>query len=80
MLFRSLARILAPDVTVNAIAPGPVLLPEGWSREATEEAINSTPVRRLGTPADVAAAVSYLLEADYTTGTTLVVDGGRVMR
>jgi pteridine reductase len=80
MLTRGLARILAPDVTVNAIAPGPVMLPEGWSKEATEETIRTTPVGRLGTPADVAAAVRFLLDADYTTGTTLVVDGGRMTR
>ena len=80
MLTRGLARLLAPEVTVNAIAPGPVLLPEGWSREATEETIRNTPVGRLGRPEDVAAAVRFLLDAHYATGTTLVVDGGRTIR
>jgi pteridine reductase len=80
MLTRGLARVLAPDVTVNAVAPGPVLLPETWSREATEQTIAHTPLGRLGTPGDVVNAVRFLLDADYMTGTTIVVDGGRYIR
>jgi len=80
MLTRGLARVLAPEVTVNAVAPGPVLLPEGWSPEAVDQTIRTTPLGRLGTPDDVAAAVRFLLDADYMTGTTLVVDGGRLIR
>ena len=80
MLTKGLARVLAPDVTVNAIAPGPVLLPEGWSEAATQRTIESTPLGRLGTPEDVSEAVRFLLDADYMTGTTLVVDGGQLCR
>jgi pteridine reductase len=80
MLTRGLARILAPEVTVNAVAPGPVLLPEGWGQDAVQRTIDSTPLGRLGRPEDVWAAVRFFLDADYVTGTTLVVDGGRFVR
>lgn len=76
----SLARVLAPDIRVNAIAPGAVLLPEHWSREDAERLERTTPLRRLGSPDDVARALLYLLDADYVTGETLVVDGGRHIR
>ena len=76
---KGLARALAPDVRVNAIAPGAVLLPDDWGDKEAKEIIESTPLRRLGSPADVVRAVEYLIEADYTTGTTLVVDGGRLL-
>jgi pteridine reductase len=74
-----LARSLAPRVRVNAVAPGAVLLPEGWDAAARERLVASTPLGRLGTPDDVVRAVLYLLESDYVTGTTLVVDGGRLL-
>lgn len=77
---RGLAHALAPDVRVNAIAPGAVLLPEHWDKSAAEHLIETTPLRRLGTPDDVAHAVIYVLESDYVTGDTLVVDGGRHVR
>lgn len=75
-----LAGILAPRVRVNAVAPGAVLLPEAWDDEARRKVISSTPLGRLGTPDDVVRAVLFLLENDYLTGTTLVVDGGRLLR
>lgn len=77
---RSLARTLAPRIRVNAIAPGTVLLPEGWDAAAAERLASTTPLRRLGSPRDVVGAVLYLLEADYVTGDLLVVDGGRHVR
>ncbi|GAC1649370.1 MAG: pteridine reductase [Gemmatimonadaceae bacterium] len=77
---RSLARVLAPDVRVNAVAPGAVLLPEDWSAAAAERLVATTPLRRLGEPDDVASAVVYLASADYVTGETLLVDGGRRVR
>jgi pteridine reductase len=76
----SLARVLAPDIRVNAIAPGAVLLPENWGPEDAAHLERTTPLHRLGSPADVAQAMLYLLEADYVTGETLVVDGGRHIR
>lgn len=76
----SLARVLAPDIRVNAIAPGAVLLPESWGPEDAAHLERTTPLHRLGSPDDVAHALLYLLEADYVTGETLVVDGGRHIR
>jgi pteridine reductase len=77
---RALARTMAPHVRVNAVAPGAVLLPDEWNEESAERLASTTPLHRLGSPADVVAAVAYLLEADYVTGETLVVDGGRHVR
>jgi pteridine reductase len=73
MLTRVFARALAPDVRVCGIAPGPVAVePEQEERRAAE-----TLLGRIGSPEDVAAAVVYLIEASFVTGTSLVVDGGR---
>lgn len=81
MLTRTLARALAPAVTVNAVAPGAVLLPDDWGPEAAEHLRRTTPLQRLGTPEDVVGAVLFLLEGgDYLTGQTIVVDGGRLGR
>jgi pteridine reductase len=77
---RALARALAPEVRVNAVAPGVVLMPEGWSEADAQHLRTTTPLQRLGTPDDVAAAVVYLIEADYVTGETITVDGGRHVR
>src|SRR5438046_4177059 len=76
MLTRVLARALAPEVRVCGIAPGPVAVdPEQEERRAAE-----TLLGRIGSPDDVAAAVVYLAEANFVTGTTLVVDGGRLLQ
>lgn len=80
MLTKALARALAPDVTVNAVAPGPVLLPDEWDEATRAHFAETTPLRRLGRPEDVVQAVQFLLENDYSTGTVLVVDGGRLIR
>ena len=77
---RALARTLAPDVRVNAIAPGAVLLPDNWSEDDAAKLRESTPLRRLGSPDDVVGAMLYLLRADYVTGETMIVDGGRHVR
>jgi len=81
MLTRVLALALAPEVTVNAIAPGAVLVPEEYDAEERERLARSTPLGRLGDPADVTAALLYLLEGgDFVTGDVLTVDGGRHLR
>ena len=81
MLTKALARSLAPDIAVNAIAPGAVLLPEDWDKQSREHIRETTPLERLGAPADVVAAMRFLLAGtDYVTGTVLVVDGGRLIR
>ncbi|HEX6814998.1 MAG TPA: SDR family oxidoreductase [Gemmatimonadaceae bacterium] len=77
---RVLARILAPRVRVNAIAPGAVLLPASWSADDAAHLERTTPLHRLGSPNDVAQAMLYLIDADYVTGDLLVVDGGRHIR
>ena len=77
---RALARTLAPNVRVNGIAPGAVLLPDDWNEADAAKLRESTPLGRLGSPDDVVDAMLYLLRADYTTGETLIVDGGRHVR
>jgi pteridine reductase len=79
-LTRSLARELAPEVRVNAVAPGPVLWPEDASFDelSRQRIISHTPLKREGTPEDIAGAVYFLLaDAPYVTGETINVDGGR---
>lgn len=76
----SLARALAPKIRVNCIAPGAVLLPDEWDDDTARRFASTTPLERLGDPSDVVAAMLYLLRADYVTGETIVVDGGRRIR
>jgi pteridine reductase len=76
-LTEALAMDLAPEVRVNAIAPGPVLLPDDWTPEQAERTARGLPLRRVGRPEDVAQAVLYLAQAEYVTGVTLPVDGGQ---
>lgn len=75
-----LARVLAPSIRVNAIAPGAVLLPDDWSETTGERLTDTTPLHRIGSPEDVVQAMLYLLHADFVTGETIVVDGGRRIR
>ena len=77
---RALARLLAPRIRVNAIAPGTVLLPENFNPEFAAHLTATTPLGRDGSPDDVAQALLYLLKATYVTGETLIVDGGRHVR
>jgi pteridine reductase len=76
----ALARVLAPEIRVNAIAPGTVLLPPDWDAAAGDHLTATTPLGRLGSPEDVVGAMLYLLQADYVTGETIIVDGGRHIR
>jgi pteridine reductase len=78
---RSLALDLAPAVRVNAVAPGAVLWPGGGIDSADREALLArTPLRRAGSPADVAGAVRWLLQdAPFVTGQVIAVDGGRTL-
>lgn len=81
-LTHSLARELAPDVRVNAIAPGPVLFPEqGVSEERQNDIIARTLLGRRGSPEDIAqAALFFAAHAPYVTGQVLAVDGGRSVK
>ena len=79
-LTRSLARELAPDVRVNAVAPGPILWPDDASFDevSRQRIIAHTLLKREGSPDDIARAVRFLLaEATYVTGEMIRVDGGR---
>ena len=81
MLTKALARALAPDIAVNAIAPGAVLMPDDWDQQSRDHIRATSPLGRLGSPGDVVSAVRFLLAGtDYATGTVLVVDGGRLIR
>jgi pteridine reductase len=75
MLTRVLARALAPDVRVCGVAPGPVAVEPGQEERRAAETL----LERVGEPDDVAEAVAYLAQADFVTGTSLVVDGGRLL-
>jgi pteridine reductase len=75
---RALAVELAPDVSVNGVAPGTVLVPEGTPKEDEERWARRVPLRRNGDPHDVALAVVFLCEGSgFLTGQILRVDGGR---
>jgi pteridine reductase len=77
---KAMAKELAPEIAVNAVAPGPVMLPEDFDPEAAERIRKATPLKRLGSPDDVAAAVVFLVATtDFVTGHVLVVDGGRLI-
>jgi NAD(P)-dependent dehydrogenase (short-subunit alcohol dehydrogenase family) len=76
-LTRVSARALAPEVRVNAIAPGTVLPPEDFPAAEVEALARRAPLARNGSPDDVVAAALYLIGADFVTGETLVLDGGR---
>jgi 3-oxoacyl-[acyl-carrier protein] reductase/pteridine reductase len=75
-LTRSLAIELAPEVSVNAIAPGPVLPPPDYTQEQVDLIAGRTLKGRWGVAQDVADAARFLVEADYITGEVIVVDGG----
>jgi pteridine reductase len=77
MATQVLAKALAPHIRVNAIAPGPVIKPEEWGDEHWHTLGQRTLLKRTGSGYDVARAAIFLLEADFITGETLVVDGGR---
>ncbi len=76
-LMRTLSIELAPDVRVNAVAPGTVLPPPSMSPEEVERLARAVPLRAIGSPEDVVRAVLYLNDAPFVTGQELLVDGGR---
>jgi len=77
-LTKGLARVLAPQVRVNGIAPGTILWPEEYPEAQKAAYLEKTPLHRAGTPEDAAAAVLFLIEgSDFVTGVILPLDGGR---
>ncbi len=79
MMTQSLARDLAPDIRVNAIAPGAILWPEPEPSDTTKaQAIAKVPLQRLGKPQDIARSVRFLIrDAHYITGQVITVCGGK---
>jgi 3-oxoacyl-[acyl-carrier protein] reductase/pteridine reductase len=78
MLTRCLARALAPEITVNAIAPGTISFP-GDAPELAEDFIRRAPLHRTGTAKDIDDAVVFLAQSAFVTGQVIVVDGGRIL-
>jgi len=76
-LTESLALELAPDILVNAVAPGPILPPPGLTAEEDAAVRKATPLGRWGGPEEIAKAVLFLVETDFVTGESIRVDGGR---
>jgi pteridine reductase len=76
-LMRTLSLELAPEIRVNAVAPGTVSTPPGMSPELVESIRRRIPLARLGTPEDVADAVVFLARSPFVTGHEIRVDGGR---
>jgi len=77
-LTKGVAKALAPHVQVNAIAPGTILLAEEYDAEEERALIEKTPLKRIGTPQDIASTVQFLIEgSDFITGAVIKVDGGR---
>ena len=76
---KSLAKELAPNITVNAVAPGAILEPPGvtWDDDKLKEVIKNIPLNRMGNENDIANAVRFLVYAKYITGQTIRVDGGK---
>jgi len=74
-----LARELAPDIKVNAIAPGAMLEPPDvtWTEEQKNKVISSIPLNRMGSEKDISEAVKFLAKSNYITGQIIKVDGGR---
>ena len=79
-LVKTLASALAPRLRVNAVAPGLVLPPEGFTERMRESFLADVPLAREGTTDDVVRAIEFLIEAPYVTGVVLEVDGGRHLR
>ncbi len=76
MLTRCLARALAPEITVNSVAPGTIRFP---GELPDEDFVRRAPLRKTGTPEDIAAAVAFLARSTFITGQVVVVDGGRAL-
>jgi NAD(P)-dependent dehydrogenase (short-subunit alcohol dehydrogenase family) len=78
MLTKVLAKALAPDVRVNAIAPGTITMP-GDPPEWEADFVKQAPLQRTGAPSDIADAVLFLVGAKFMTGQVVIMDGGRTL-
>ncbi|MCC7361550.1 MAG: SDR family oxidoreductase [Anaerolineales bacterium] len=78
-LTRYMAKELGPRIRVNAIAPGPILPPDGSSPAETDKAMAMIIMDRMGTPQDAARLMVFLIENDFLTGGVYHVDGGSAL-
>jgi pteridine reductase len=78
-MVKTLALELAPDIRVNAVAPGTVLPAEDMPKEKLSRLVERIPLRRAGDPRDVADAVIFLARSPFITGHEIVIDGGRTV-
>lgn len=78
-LTRVQAKAYAPEVRVNAVAPGAVLAPDDWTEAQWRAVSDQAALKRPGSAEDVLGAVRYLVGADFVTGQVLAVDGGRLL-
>jgi pteridine reductase len=79
-LTRGLARALAPHVRVNGVSPGVAIFPESYGEQIKEKILGKVPLRRAGTPTEVAELVRFLVEGGaYITGQIIRIDGGRTL-
>jgi len=79
-LTKALAKALAPTVPVNAVSPGPVMPPDDLGPDERAAIVRATPLKRIGSPEDVARCVRFLVEeADFSTGAVFLTDGGRLI-
>jgi NAD(P)-dependent dehydrogenase (short-subunit alcohol dehydrogenase family) len=76
---KSLAKELAPSITVNTIAPGLIDIPEDYDQSEIERQLNFIPLKRKGERADITSTVHFLIENDYITGQVIHIDGGRTL-
>jgi pteridine reductase len=76
---KGLAKELAPNIRVNAVAPGAILEPPGksWSEEELAKIVSKIPLNRIGDESDIANTVKFIVDSRYITGQTVNVDGGR---
>jgi NAD(P)-dependent dehydrogenase (short-subunit alcohol dehydrogenase family) len=79
-LVEALALELAPDILVNAVAPGPIIAAAGMTKEEEEEVRKATPLGRWGGGTEISKAVLFFVKSDFVTGECLRVDGGRHLR
>lgn len=77
MLTKILAKELAPYIRVCAVAPGPVLLPEGFTEKDKKKSIQKTLLKKLGNPQSIAETCYFIYKNNYITGSVIYVDGGR---
>jgi len=76
-LTKSMALKLAPRITVNGVAPGLILPPEGRDIDYLEKMKDAVPLKKYGSPSDIVEAVLFLLRSDFVTGQIVYVDGGK---